>query len=165
MSSLSLPAFFRSGLKDFISYSPLLFFFILFRLIFTLNSLAFIHLWYWRIWWFDLLMHLLGGFWITLIFLYFLYGSNKYYFSIKSVFLWAIFISLAIGGIWEIFEISFDQFLAAQFGFRSPDILSLGWRDTLSDLLFDFLGGLLTAFYFLNRKKNLFFSLKSIKLF
>lgn len=158
--SPSFKFLFRSVLKEFISYSPLLLFFISFRLLFSLNFLAFIHLWYWRIWWFDLLMHFLGGFLVALVILYFLYGSGRYFYSRKIIIVWAVFISLTIGSIWEIFEISFDQFLAAQLGFRNPDILSLGWRDTLSDLLFDVFGGILAAIYFINRKKTCFLASK-----
>ena len=102
--------------------------------ILVVNFLANTFYWYSSIWWFDIVMHFLGGFWIGLSFFY-LFPSRSN--SPNSVFKILLFVFI-VGISWEIFEILFNNILA-----QNPfDIL-----DTLSDIFFDLSGGLCAILY------------------
>ena len=112
-------------------------------LIASLNFLAFSFYWYWRIWWFDLLMHFLGGMFVASLGYYFYYLLvSRERLSLFRLLILLIFSSLVIGGLWEIFEFSIDAYWSAHVNIKSLQILQAGSLDTLSDLLFDFLGAI-----------------------
>lgn len=120
--------------KKLLKYSAVLIFFI-----FLMNYLALRFHWYFSIWYFDMLMHFLGGIWLGFISIYlfnFDPNSKKSFFNIIA----AVFI---VGMGWEIFEIVVNAYTTE----NTFNIL-----DTLSDLLFDTAGGVFALFYFL--KKN-----------
>lgn len=106
-------------------------------LIFLLNYLAMHFYWYSSIWYLDMFMHFLGGFWLGLIVIYFVSFKNetKYIFSL-------LFIVLSIGLGWEVFEILVSRFIT-----ESPFNL----LDTISDLFFDIAGGAFSILYFSKR--------------
>ncbi|HNW71511.1 MAG TPA: hypothetical protein PKZ36_02590 [Candidatus Paceibacterota bacterium] len=110
--------------------------FILF--IFVLNFLAMKFYWYSSIWWFDMPMHLLGGFWIGITLIWFLSLKNL---SLKNVII-VILGVLLVGIGWEIFEISVDKIVTGNV---------FNVLDTMSDICFDLSGGFLSMFYFLKR--------------
>lgn len=107
--------------------------------LFLINLITLRLHWYSSIWYFDMLMHLAGGFFVGLLLFHIFYFFN--FFKDKKVFriLWGV---LIIGIFWEIFEIIFFNYLAG----HSFIIL-----DTISDLFFDLMGGALAIIYFLKR--------------
>ncbi|OGI61737.1 hypothetical protein A2645_01225 [Candidatus Nomurabacteria bacterium RIFCSPHIGHO2_01_FULL_39_9] len=103
--------------------------------VFFINLAAFYFSWYWTMPWFDNFMHFLGGFWIVLTLSWL---REKYlfkYFNNTAIF---ILSGLVIVGLsWEVFE-----FL---IGATSDWLANL--PDTVSDLIFDMLGGLAAYLY------------------
>lgn len=106
--------------------------------IFLLNYLAMEFHWYSSIWYFDMLMHFLGGFWLGLAAIYLFSLKDSSFKSILKIF----FIVLLVGTGWEMFEILIDRFIT-----QSP----FDFLDTASDMFFDFAGGLSAVFYFLKQ--------------
>ncbi|PIU98576.1 hypothetical protein COS61_00640 [Candidatus Wolfebacteria bacterium CG03_land_8_20_14_0_80_40_12] len=115
-----------------------------------LHISAIINYWYWIYIWFDIPMHFLGGFWVAMICIWLnskfniietrppnVY-RNFWRSDLPKLILVLGFVAL-IGVFWEFFEFFYDVFISNRgyFGF-----LQLGAADTLSDLFFDFLGGL-----------------------
>jgi len=104
--------------------------------------LAFLHglaIWaylYWTVWWFDTMMHFLGGFSIALFALWFSYkaGALKSITS-KTIISCSLVSVLAVGVGWEIFEYVND--IAG-----SPEDYS---RDTSNDLIADLVGAFLAG--------------------
>ena len=90
---------------------------------------------YWRFWWFDILTHFLGGFWVALSFLwlFFQFGfvniikNNKTY-NLAVAFLASLF----VGVMWEAFEY--------YFGIAVTDASNY-ITDTAMDISFDLVGG------------------------
>lgn len=119
-------------------------------LIAILNYYAFQFFWYWKFWWFDMIMHTLGGIWVGSFALWFYFfrkptddpsPSKAFIFSISLA---AISI---IGVVWELFEFSVDKFITLS---RHDPV------DTASDLFFDVLGSIFAVFIFFlvyNRNK------------
>lgn len=101
-----------------------------------LNYIAHTFNLYWEVWWFDVLMHFLGGFWVGTFALYVLsivYKSRQI--DRKNVFIFVILSTLVVGVGWEIFEFYFDTNF---FVNRTEAVI-----DTSSDLVLDLLGGFL----------------------
>lgn len=90
--------------------------------------------WYSSIWYFDMIMHFLGGFWLGLAFFYLFSFENI---SARSIFQTLIFI-LLIGLGWEFFEILVNDVIA-----RNP----FDSVDTVADVLLDLSGGLCAILY------------------
>ncbi|HWA32279.1 MAG TPA: hypothetical protein VG694_02425 [Candidatus Paceibacterota bacterium] len=106
--------------------------------IFFVNFIAMKFHWYYSMWWFDMPMHFVGGFWAGLL-VACIYPPEDV--SFKSVFKFALLV-LAIGIAWEIFEIFiYDYFKIQPFN----------TLDTISDILFDISGGLLSIIYISKR--------------
>ena len=130
--------------KKLIKLLTYLIFFIL-----VINFFANKFYWYSSIWYFDMIMHFLGGFWIGLAFMWF---SNQSFrlsplspesspeskaLTFKLVFKILIFV-LFIGISWEVYEILVNDILAKN---------SFNFLDTLSDIFFDLSGGLCAMLY------------------
>jgi hypothetical protein len=115
--------------------------------IFLLNYLAMKFHWYLSVWYLDMPMHFLGGFWLGLVMIWLL--------KIKSLTLKVILQIIAgvifIGILWEIFEIIVNENITG----TSFNIL-----DTISDMFLDLAGGFLAIFYFI--KKVMFVSESNI---
>lgn len=94
--------------------------------------------WYSSIWWFDMPMHLLGGFWVGLAVIYLLSLKEFNLSFILKVLIGVLF----IGFFWEIFEILVDKNIS-----QNP----FNTLDTVSDMFFDLAGGGLSIVYFLKR--------------
>ena len=111
-------------------------------LIFLVNSFALKFYLYYSIWYFDMFMHFLGGFWVGFFFLWLLsFKNTPLDFSMKLIYK-IIFFVLFIGVSWEIFEILFNNIIAQN---------EFNIFDTISDIFFDLSGGILAVLYFLKR--------------
>lgn len=108
------------------------------------NFLAMKFYWYSSIWYFDMFMHFMGGFWLGLGFLALFFYKKPFRVSdFNFSFIFKIILGvLLIGIFWEIFEILVDKTISHN-GFNT--------LDTFSDLFFDLAGGLFAIFYFLKR--------------
>ncbi len=104
--------------------------------IFVINFLANKLYWYSSIWWFDMPMHFLGGFWIISLYLF---SSQKI--SIKLIFK-ILLLVLIVGIGWEIFEVLVND-IVSQNPFNA--------LDTFSDIFFDLSGGAMATLYFFKR--------------
>ncbi len=92
-----------------------------------------VHLyWYWTIWWFDIFMHVLGGLMAGLLVAAFFKIETR-----SKLFLLTLFGALVIGVIWEIYEYKIGMTFTVS---GSGNYI---W-DTTSDMLADFVGGLLS---------------------
>ena len=97
---------------------------------------------YYSLWYFDILMHFLGGVWVGLFFLYVFSRKSQVLPSELKI----TFFVLIIGILWEAFEAFSHNYI----GRDSFNIL-----DTFSDILFDLAGGLCAILYILVPLKNL----------
>ena len=109
--------------------------FLLIFLIFILNCLAMKFYWYSSIWYFDMIMHFLGGFWVSLAIIWFFHVKDV---SLKLIFKIILGV-LLIGFLWEVFEVVIDEI----FSKNSFNVL-----DTISDIFLDLSGGCLAVLYF-----------------
>lgn len=107
--------------------------------IFSVNLLANKFYWYYSIWYFDMIMHFWGGFWVGLLSIYIFPPEGS---ITKSSFLKVLLFTLIIGLGYEVFEVIFYNIIG-QMVF-SP-------LDTISDVFFDLSGGVLAILYFLKR--------------
>jgi uncharacterized BrkB/YihY/UPF0761 family membrane protein len=114
-----------------------------------LQQIAVKHFLYWTLDWFDILMHLLGGFWFGYSVLWIIFFSGYINFfknkNLKFFIVTAFVSAFGIGVLWEIFEYVFDiTFFVKGYVF-----------DTTKDLVMDSLGGVLASvFLFKFYKKN-----------
>ena len=106
--------------------------------IFLVNFFANKFYWYSAVWWFDMLMHFLGGFWVGLLFIYLFSPKDN---SVNSIFK-ILFFVLTIGIGWEMFEILVNGAIMRN---------SFNFLDTISDVFFDLAGGSFSILYFLKR--------------
>lgn len=124
--------------KLFIRIATLIF------LIFVFNALALWLHWYSALLWLDIPMHILGGFWLGLFFIWL--------FSFKEIevfedflnkknfkfFLKILFFVLIIGILWEVFEFMINESITRNL---------FDTIDTFSDLVFDLLGAIFSIYY------------------
>lgn len=111
---------------------------VLIILIFSLNYIANFFHWYSSLWWFDMLMHFLGGFWLGLVMLWIFAPTNMSFRSVLFVF-WG---ALIVGIGWEFFEFFVNENIAQNF---------FDMRDTASDIFFDLSGAFVSMLYFVQR--------------
>jgi hypothetical protein len=91
---------------------------------------------YFRIWWWDLLLHASSGILIGMVgfvIIYFFLFTSRVTANPALVSLFSVTFSLAAATLWEIFEFSMDQV----FGFNMQ---KSGFNDTMTDLIVAFLG-------------------------
>lgn len=103
------------------------------------NVFAHQYYWYWLMRWFDMPMHFFGGIWIAGAVLWWRFFSGKFTsveLTTKAIFTWAIIGAVGIGLAWEVFEAVVSYLTVG----RMNDM-----GDTISDLVIDTLGGLLSA--------------------
>ena len=121
-----------------------IFLFVLISLIGVLNFYAYRYHWYWEFWWFDIIMHTLGGIWVGSAAFWFRYFRNPDASKIIPDKMFVFLLSFAavsvIGVGWELFEFSMDKFIT----FKIHDAVN-----TASDLFFDGMGSILAVFIFL----------------
>ena len=85
------------------------------------------------VWWVDIVMHFLGGFWVSLFFLYIFHDKLPKEKHLLVISLCVIFIGVG----WELFEFVMDQIAKAPNNFS----------DSFSDLVLDIIGGLGAMYY------------------
>jgi xanthine/uracil permease len=103
---------------------------------------------YYHIWWFDIPMHILGGFWIALFGLITYYHSSLVERKDRSAFFvvaFALATTMCIGLLWELFEFGVDRSIAL-----SDNDLA----DTLGDFVNDMIGASFATAFFLWRGYN-----------
>ncbi|MBM3251099.1 MAG: hypothetical protein FJZ07_02600, partial [Candidatus Nealsonbacteria bacterium] len=132
---------------------------------------------YYRFWWWDSLLHAVGGIGLGFagfLILYSLYQSGKLETSPFLIALFSFCFALAIGALWEIFEFVMDSF----FGFNMQEARGLekvygyfdtrlGLLDTIWDLILDSFGALVASFsgYLYLKNKEVFLFDKIVKRF
>lgn len=97
------------------------------------------------IWWYDVMMHILGGVGIALSVYWFLRTINKDKID-KNIFIKVIIYTILAGLLWEGIEAYYD-IASAPIGSRPYFI------DTIKDLIDDTIGGLIVMF-FINKIKK-----------
>ena len=102
------------------------------------NAFAEHYYWYWRMREFDMPMHFVGGVWLAGTVLWWRFFSGRFTSpqNVKAIFAWAIVGAVGVGLVWEVYEAIVSYFTVGHMN----DIL-----DTLSDLVFDTLGGIVAA--------------------
>ncbi|MCE9585510.1 hypothetical protein K8Q94_02735 [Candidatus Nomurabacteria bacterium] len=106
--------------------------------IFILNFLANKLYWYSSIWYFDMIMHFLGGFWLSLALIW-VFKVKEISLKIVTRLLLGV---LLIGVGWEVFEVLVNNLLA-----QNPFYA----LDTFSDICFDLAGGSTAILYVIKR--------------
>ncbi len=98
--------------------------------------------------WYDIMMHFLGGAWIAMALHEIFFGSYRIG-NIQNTF--SSYIGVIIGGTiivgvgWEFFEYFFDI---------ATLVPSLYWQDTIKDMAMDTLGAIAIVLLFLPHQKN-----------
>lgn len=111
--------------------------------LFTSIFLGSIRSYYYRVWWWDIFLHIWSGIIIGIIGFSLVSILNRekrlsMYLGPGFVALFSFSFALAIGAIWEIFEFAMDTF----FGFHMQ---KSGLVDTMTDLMVDAIGALLVC--------------------
>lgn len=128
----------------------------LIAIIAILYVVGFVFRWNYSVWWYDLLLHFLGGMWVAIAANKFLRISTSLTFTRSNLVRPLLIIALValIGVTWEIYEFTIDEiFFEERALWRAQD----GNTDTMTDLMIDLLGGVVvTGYYWSYRsdKKN-----------
>jgi uncharacterized membrane protein YjdF len=104
----------------------------------VVNFAAHEYYWYRLIWWFDMMMHFAGGVWLAGVAIWWrgrMIESGAM-FSLKMLFIVGVGTAFVIGVLWEGYEVIVGAVIEGRVN---------ALTDTLSDLLFDVLGALLTV--------------------
>lgn len=114
--------------------------FIILALVGFLNYLAEVFYFHWTLWWYDIILHHLGGACAGTAFLYFYFDFFKLskFDKIKAVKLTFLFV-LFIGVAWEIYELLHHDTSLADGVYY--------YRDTISDLIADSVGGFFAVIF------------------
>ena len=117
--------------------------------------------WYWKYWWWDLILHAISGVVLGLIGLFLTFTLNrasKIHVILSPAFL-ALFtfaFAMAAGAFWEIWEFTLDRTIGTDAQRNSLD-------DTMWDLVFNFIGALVIAVIgFVYAKKGKFSYMEKI---
>lgn len=113
--------------------------FLVTTLVAVLHSLALTFFFYWQLWWFDILMHFLGGMVVGLLSIavcVVVQGDREPVFTRKTL-LGAVFLGVVVVGIgWELFELRFGIYEATNYR-----------ADTSLDLVMDVIGAFVVYAY------------------
>ena len=110
---------------------------------------------YFYIWWLDIPMHILGGFWIALFVLSYSYGEKGLDMkdnSVKATIIVGLMTTFIIGVGWEIFERLVDQI---------NNLNNFDFVDTISDICNDVIGASLATTLFVRMGYNRLYDTKS----
>jgi hypothetical protein len=107
-------------------------------LILCVNVYAIIHDSYFYYWWLDVVMHLVGGFWIGFATLAIIQWKLKRALPLKERMAYAFLLAFGVGVLWEMFELLTDTSFALE-----PYVYNA--TDTFSDLLNDLIGGVVAG--------------------
>mgnify|MGYP001570711607 FL=1 len=83
-------------------------------------------------------MHFVGGFWFGLLFIFLTHKYISLNINLKKLLLFVLILGIGF----EIYEIIIDRLITLK---------GLDYVDSLSDLFFDLLGGLISYFYYYKR--------------
>jgi hypothetical protein len=121
--------------------------FLLIIVIAVLHFLAIKELYYWSIWWYDIMMHFLGGLWVAFFVLWF---NSWIPLPISPNTLLRVVVAVIFVGIlWEVYELVFGMTFVSDDGY---------FIDTIQDFIMDTLGGIVGWFItrrFISNKQNL----------
>lgn len=112
-----------------------------------LYVLGFIFRWNYSIWWYDWLLHLLGGVWVAFMAGYFFKNPLRRSGRPAGI-LFLIAIAALVGVGWEIYEFTLDElFFKEAARWRAQ----AGNTDTMTDLIMDLVGGIAATGYITHR--------------
>lgn len=117
--------------------------FVLVALIAVLNWLAGENDWYWTLYWYDFMMHFLGGLWLGLFLSWLGTTPLGSWVPLLRSQGRVILLSILVGIAWEIYELTFGITFLADKGYV--------W-DTSHDLVMDTLGAFVGAWIFWKQK-------------
>lgn len=104
-------------------------------LVYLLNELAQVHFYYWTFWWYDIMMHFLGGFLVSGIALWaFIRFTPPSSLQIKNALYVSVATALVVGIGWEFFEYFAGMYVA------QVHIVT----DTAGDLIMDTIGAVVS---------------------
>ena len=112
------------------------------------NALAQEHSWYWTMRWFDMPMHFAGGVWLAGAALWFRFFSGRFQTAsttFNSLALWGVGASFGVGFAWEVYEGIVSLIMRGHLN---------AMPDTLGDLAFAILGGLVVSLVVYVKLKN-----------
>jgi hypothetical protein len=115
-------------------------------LVFFMNTAANFFFWYSSIWWYDMLMHFLGGLFVAVLAYDLCWHLMKTQRNLWVKFFFIIAAVLFIGLLWEVYEFGVQD-IAKVTGIA--DI-----PDSISDLVFDTIGGIFGFLLVSQRLKN-----------
>lgn len=124
--------------------------FFLVLLIAILNEVAINFFLYWKFWWFDIMMHFLGGLWVGFSSLWFYYLTKEDKVKRESFLfaLWVSFVGIVLIGLgWEVFEFFIKINMSDKYIY-----------DTSLDIFMDMIGAFVATVLFFNfykKKKSL----------
>ena len=101
---------------------------------------------YWTLWWYDIVLHFLGGIFIGLLVLWVrllsgYFSAPSFLWSPGRLFLFTLFWTFIIGVGWEVFE-----WLAG-----NTWSIEGYWLDTTLDVVLDLIGGIAGFLYFIHK--------------
>ncbi|MBI2023095.1 hypothetical protein HYT01_00840 [Candidatus Giovannonibacteria bacterium] len=115
--------------------------------LFVLWAVGLFYRLYFVFWWYDVLLHFIGGFWVLILarsakanFNWELSGRH----SATALVLGLLGIVVLVGAIWEMGEFVSDRYILMSGYTKLPKV----YEDTLADLLMDLLGGLFGIIYY-----------------
>lgn len=125
--------------------------------IFLSNLPSMYYGWYLNYWWFDTAQHFLGGFFIAMLFSYYLKDHLLPARKLGNTLI-VVGATVFIGVVWEFTEYIANQTLIEPF-YRWFEVRAYfigDLQDTINDLLLDILGGftLMSLYFFRHRSKN-----------
>ncbi len=114
----------------------------------VVNAFAQYHYWYWTMRWFDMPMHFAGGMWLAGVAIWWRFFSGKFPDTrdrLLYLLMWGVGSAFIVGLAWEVYE---AVVALATKGYINAT------ADTISDLSFDILGGLVVACIIYVKFKN-----------
>lgn len=91
----------------------------------------------WQIWWYDILLHTLGGVLISYVFMELIKVYGYQFRKVVHMFIPAIAAALVIGLLWELFELISGATFVSKAGYKT---------DTIIDIICDITGALIGVF-------------------
>lgn len=138
MICIWLPLFFAKKQRV---YLPVDFIFVFTLFIYLALFLGEIRSFYFRFWWWDMILHFFSGIalgFIGFLILYSLYKNNRLPISAGLLVFLSFTFAVALGSVWEIFEFAMDSF----FGLNMQ---KSGLLDTMWDLILNTFGALIAS--------------------
>lgn len=104
-------------------------------------------------WWYDVVLHFLGGALIALVVINWP-KFNKQFLAKYQKIIFVLIIVLIVGLAWEVMEQILEGILYIKYyeGMVLKELNAGATPDSFSDLVMDFVGGLVVSFFFLRRR-------------